>query len=175
MWLPFINNGKSYNLAHLDPCTLRYERPAEGNRAAEAYTVDVVFTLHCFSRAPRPEERGRIELMYSDGYENRLFDFRRYEMSKRLPEIPRSLPERKAFHNGNRRNFFMVEMIAEDGTTVEYDIFFKVKKNVKGRLGMIVETAFVRDPGYRSTRPIGKPIRFWIILHNTLNNLKIRA
>jgi hypothetical protein len=40
---------------------------------------------------------------------------------------------------------------------------------------MIVETAFVRDPGYRSTRPDGKPVRFWIILHNTRHGLMIRT
>jgi hypothetical protein len=40
---------------------------------------------------------------------------------------------------------------------------------------MLVETAFVRDPEYGSTRPAGKPIRFWIILHNTLNDIRIRA
>jgi hypothetical protein len=68
-----------------------------------------------------------------------------------------------------------VETIAENGAHVEYDIFFKVKKKSKGRLEMIVETAFVRDPGYDSTRPQGKPVRFWIILHNTLNGIRIRT
>jgi hypothetical protein len=58
---------------------------------------------------------------------------------------------------------------------IEYDIFFKVKKLGKGRLEMIVETAFVRDPAHAASRPSGKPIRFWIILHNTLHGLKIRS
>jgi hypothetical protein len=118
---------------------------------------------------------GVKNLICSDGCESRLFDFRRYELSKRLPGILQTLPERKPFHNSNRRNFFTVETIADDGSTVEYDIFFKVKKKSKGRLEMILETAFVRDPEYASTRPTGKPVRFWIILHNTLNNKKIRA
>ena len=111
--------------------------------------------------------------MYSDGYESRAFDFRRYELSKLLPEIIQTLPDRKPYHNKNRRNFFTVEVVAENASTVEYDIFFKVKKKAKGQLEMIIETAFVRDPGHDSTRPDGKPIRFWIILHNTLNNKKI--
>ncbi len=157
----------------MNPCTLRYERPAQGNKGREIYTVDVIFTLHCFSRGPKSHESHDKELIYSDGHENRLFDFRRYEMSKLLPEIVRGLPERKPFHNRNRQNFFTVEVVAEDGAKVEYDIFFKVRKKSKGRLEMIVETAFIRDPGYGSTRPAGKPIRFWIILHNTLNNMPI--
>jgi hypothetical protein len=72
-------------------------------------------------------------LVYPDDYEARIFDFRRYEMSKRLPEI------------------------------------------IQGRLEMIVVTAFVRDPGYGSTRPDGRPVRFWIILHNTRHGLMIRT
>jgi hypothetical protein len=172
-WLPFNHDGNVYDLAHLHPCTLVYERPREGNKAAEVYNVDVIFTLHCFSRDLKPGEICDRNLMCSDGPENRVFDFRRYELSKLLPEIIQALPSKKPYHNNNRRNFFTVEVVTESGSHVEYDIFFKVKKKAKGMLEMIVETAFVRDPGYDSTRPVGKPIRFWIILHNTLNNKKI--
>jgi hypothetical protein len=95
------------------------------------------------------------------------------ELSKFLPAIIQTLPDRKPYHNKNRRNFFTVEVVTENESTIEYDIFFKVRKKAKSRLEMIVETAFVRDPGYDSTRPDGKPIRFWIILYNTMNNKKI--
>lgn len=172
-WSPFNHRGKVFDLAHLHPCTVRYERPREGNKAAEVYKVDVIFTLHCFSRGLRPEETRDDALIYSDGYENRVFDFQRYELSKRLPEIIQGLPNRKPYHNKNRRNFFTIEIVNENGSRIEYDIFFKVKKKAKSQLEMIIETAFVRDPGYDSTRPGGKPIRFWVILHNTLNNKKI--
>jgi hypothetical protein len=174
-WSAFEHCGKTYDLAHLKSCTLRYERPAQGNKGNEIYLVDVVYTLHCFSREPKPDECYDKNLIYSDGHEDRLFDFRRFEMSKLLPEIVQGLPERKPFHNANRRNFFTVEVVAENGQRVEYDIFFKVKKKSKGRLEMIVETAFIRDPEYCATRPAGKPVRFWIILHNTLNNIRIRT
>lgn len=174
-WIEFKHEGVGYSLAHLNPRTLQYERPNQGNKPAEVYKVDVIFTLHCFSRALRPGDSCPSNLMYSDGYESRVFDFRRYELSKLLPDIIQGLPDKKPFHNKHRRNFFTVEVLTESGSTVEYDIFFKVKKKGKGRLEMIVETAFVRDPSYDSTRPEGKPIRFWIILHNTLNNKKIQT
>ena len=96
-------------------------------------------------------------------------------MSKRLPEIIQALPTKKPYHNSNRRNFFTVVILTDNEPPIEYDIFFKVKKLGKGRLEMIVETAFVRDPAHASSRPSGKPIRFWIILHNTLHGLKIRS
>jgi len=143
--------------------------------AAEVYKVETIFTSHCFTRQPQNTESYDKNLLYSDGYESRLFDFRRYELSKQLPEILRTMPGRKPYHNNNRRNFFTVEVMAENGSLVEYDIFFKLRKAARGRLEMIVETAFVRDPEYDSIRPAGKPIRFWIILHNTLNNIRIHA
>ena len=37
------------------------------------------------------------------------------------------------------------------------------------------ESAYVRDPSYKTSRPAGKPIRFWVILHNSLNGLAIRT
>jgi len=172
-WLPFKHGGKTYDLAHLHPCTLEYKRPSEGNKAAEVYQVEVTYTLHCFSRGLKPRETCAGDLICSDGYESRVFDFRRYELSKLLPGIIEALPDKKPYHNKNRRNFFTVEVVTENGSTVEYDVFFKVKKKAKSRLEMMIETAFVRDPGYDSTRPDGKPIRFWIILHNTMNNKKI--
>jgi hypothetical protein len=174
-WKPFRFRGEIYDLAHLHPRTFRFERPAEGVKPAEIYNVDTVFTSHCFTRKPKNAEVFDESLVYSDGYENRLFDFRRYELSKQLPEIVRTMAARKPYHNSNRRNFFTVEVIGENGKFVEYDVFFKVRKMAKGRLEMIVETAFVRDTEYGSIRPAGKPIRFWIILHNTLNNIRIRV
>jgi hypothetical protein len=86
--------------------------------------VDTIFTSHCFTRGPKDGEVYDKQLVYTgDDYEERLFDFRRYELSKRLPEIIQALPTKKPYHNSNRRNFFTVEVIAGDGQTIEYDIF----------------------------------------------------
>jgi hypothetical protein len=173
-WNNFKHDGKTYDLSHLHPRSFRFERPAEGGRPAEIYTVDTVFTSQCFTRDPKKAETYDASLIYPDPYEVRIFDPRRYEMSKHLATIIQALPMARPRHNGGRGKFFSVEMITESGDTVEYDIFFKVKKGEKG-LEMIIETAFIRDPDYDSARPDGKPIRFWIILHHTLHNIKIRT
>jgi hypothetical protein len=68
-----------------------------------------------------------------------------------------------------------MEITTRDGQKVEYNIFFKVKKVAKGQLELFVESAFVRDLSYNSTRPNGKPVGFWAILYNTLHGKKIRA
>lgn len=174
-WKAFERDGMIYNLAHLHPRRFRFERPAVNGKPGEAYTVDVLFTSHCFTHEPKTTEAYDRTHIYPDHYENRLFDLGRYEMSKRLPEFIQALPTRKPRHNGSRGNYFSVEIFTENGATIEYDIFFKVKKTARGRLEMIVETAFIRDPAYHSVRPNGKPISFWIILHHTLNQIKIRT
>jgi len=174
-WPSFNYGGVSYGLTHLHPQTFEFERPAEGKNAAERYTVDVTFTSHCFTRSPKQGEAYDLELVYPDPYELRLFDLRRYKLSKFLPHIIRGLPSRKTRLNGINSKFFTVDLVDEGGQLVEYDIFFKVRKAMrKGRIELILESAFVRDPDYNSTRPDGRPVRFWIILHCALNNKRIR-
>lgn len=151
-----------------------FERPPEGTKPAERYEVEVIFGLHCFTRNPRPGEAVDASLVYPNNYEVRIFDTSRYEQSLRLLEIIRSLPSNKPRHNGGRGNFFVIEITTDDGQTIEYNIFFKVRKVAKGQLQLFVESAFLRDPAYGSTRPDGQRVRFWVILHNTLHGKKIK-
>lgn len=174
-WPDFEYCGIQCDLRHLHPCTIRFERPATDGQTPEVFTVDVRFTSHCFTRAPKENEAYDPRQLYPDREELRLFDFQRYELSKGLPDIIRGLPARKPRHNRTRQNYFTVELIDANGVRVDYEIFFKVKKPRRGRLEMLVETAFVRDLEHQSSRPSGRPVGFWIILHNTLHNIKIRA
>ena len=91
--------------------------------------VKTIFTPPCFMRSSKDGEVYDKQLVYTgDDCEVRLFDVHGYELLKRLPEIVQSLLTKKPHHNRNRRNFFAVEVIAGDGQTVEYEIYFKVKK-----------------------------------------------
>jgi hypothetical protein len=171
---PFVYGEEEYDLKHLDPCTFVYVRPAVGTRPQETYKVDTIFTSHCFTRGLRPSEVYDPSLVYADGDPKpRLFDLRRYELSKQLPKFIQELPTTKPHHNSNRLNFFSIVLLSEEGEEFEYDIFFKIKKSGKGKLEMIVETAFVREPEYDSVRPNGMKVGFWIILYNTLHERKI--
>jgi hypothetical protein len=95
-WSNFENDGTTYDLKHLHPCTLQFERPADEKKPAAVFNVDVIFGLHCFSREIPAGAYDR-KLIYSDARESRLFDFERYELSKRLPAIIESLSQRKCF------------------------------------------------------------------------------
>jgi hypothetical protein len=100
-WKPFIFGGRTYDLSHLHPRTCRYEQPAKGNKPARTYTVDVIFSLHCFTRSLLDGEDVDKGLLYADDREKRVFDFQRYELSKHLPAIIESLDQRKCFQTGN--------------------------------------------------------------------------
>ena len=104
-WKPFQFCGKIYDLAHLHPRSVTYEQPATGNAPARVYRVDVIFGLHCFTRGRDLDVTRENALLYRDDRETRVFDFVRYELSKRLPEIVEGLAQRKCYHTG-RGNFF---------------------------------------------------------------------
>jgi hypothetical protein len=168
-WRPFLYAGTTYDLGHLDPRAIEFVVPAKGDKPAVVYNVDVTFGTHCFTRGIRPEEPHDRALEYRDGRELRVFDFRRFALSKALPNVVETLIGRKCMH-GDRRNFLTIAATDERGTVVDYDIFFTVSKSSKkGRLNLFVQSAYVG-----ATLPAPRPIRFEIILYNTLNQRAFR-
>lgn len=175
-WTPFQCGKAVYDLSHLHPRTIVYEVAAKGDKPALHYTVDVTYSKHCFS-IDLPKDgsydstlvyRSRFDLYNRDP---RLFNFRRFLLSKQLPDIIATLVTRKCMHTGHG-NFFTVELIEEDGGRVDYDIFFTASRSsAKGRLNLYVQSAFVRE---KEKLPAGKRIRFEVILYNTSVGKKIR-
>jgi hypothetical protein len=174
-WKPFQFRREIYDLAHLHPRPVAYVQPAKGNSPARTYHVDVIFGLHCFTRGRRSGEPQQVDLNYGDDRETRVFDFVRYELSKRLPEIVEDLPQRRCYHTG-KGNFFSIEIVREDGEVIEYDIFFAASRSsARGRINVFVQSAYARDKYHASNRPARKPIGFFVILFNTLNDKPIKA
>jgi hypothetical protein len=174
-WKPFIFGGECYDLSHLHPRTCRYEQPAKGDKPARAYTVDIIFSLHCFTRSLLNDEAGDAALFYADDRETRVFDFQRYELSKQLPGIIESLGQRKCFHTGHD-NFFSVALIDRDGNSIEYDIFFTASRasRKKGVVNMYIQSAYVRDVKHGNRPRMNSPIGFYVILFNVLHNRPIK-
>jgi hypothetical protein len=174
-WKPFHFRGSVYDLSHLHPCAVTYEQLAKKDVPARIYQVDLIFGLHCFTRGIDKNGDTERSLLYRDSRETRIFDFVRYEMSKRLPEIMTGLAQRKCFHTG-KGNFFSIEIVRMDGSVVEYDIFFAVSRSsIRGRINLFVQSAYIRDESHASNRPATKPISLYVILFNTLNNKTIRV
>ena len=116
-------------------------------------------------------------MQYSDHRENRVLDFRRYNLSLQLPAIVKSLMTRKCFHT-ERGNFFTVSIVDEGGDKVDYEIYFTVSKSSKaGIINLFIQSAYPRDAAYSSSRPRKhpKPIGFPVIVYNVLNRIPIKA
>lgn len=174
-WKPFTFNGECYDLSHLHPRTCRYEQPAKGDRPPRVYTVDVIFSLHCFTRGVLEEDTVDAALLYADDRETRVFDFQRYELSKQLPAIIESMGKCKCFQTGHD-NFFSVAVIDRDGNKVEYDVFFTASRasRKKGVVNLYIQSAYVRDAEHGNRPRRKSPIGFYVILFNVLNNRPIK-
>lgn len=170
-WKDFSYAGQVYGLSHLTPFSMELERPAKDNRPAATFKVDVQFSFHCFT-SKLPTEPFDPKLKYADAREVRVFNFERYELSRRLPEIVRSLRDRKCLHTG-RGNFVTVDMVANDGSIKKYHVFFEVSKSaIKGRLNLYIQSSYVPD---RDVSHAKMPMNFLYILHNTLHQIPVRS
>jgi hypothetical protein len=156
-------------------CTRRPLPASNPRKPARRYSVEVNFSLHCFTRGLAQNEQPDQTQVYADSREGRIFDFQRYELSKLLPDIVQGLPERKCYHSG-KGNFFTVAAAGGEGQAIEYDIFFEVSRSAekRGVIKLFVQSAYVRDAQHDSNRPRRKPIGFYVILFNTLTSKPIK-
>ncbi len=56
---------------------------AKDKQPERTYQLDVIFSLHCFSRKRLKSEAVDENLLYSDDRETRIFCFDRHELSKK--------------------------------------------------------------------------------------------
>ena len=174
-WNEFKHGEHVYDLKHLRPYTTSFERPARGKQLAEKFSVNVTFSHHCFTRGlPRDGSAYDLTLRFDHEGDCRIFDAGRWELSKLLPSIIAKLSANRCYQTGYG-NFFTIEMVAADGSIIEYEVFFKVWKPGLGRIFLHVESAYVRERDNKHSKPKGMAIGFYVILHNTLNKRAIHA
>lgn len=171
-WNAFQHRGKTYDLSHLDGFQETYVVAAKGEKPEQTYLLNVIFSLHCFTRGPKKDEVIPRELAYRDSRETRIFDFERYEESFRLPDIIRALGEKKCFHDPHG-NFYIVEVTARDGTKKFYSVFFTLSKAGKKKgLNLFISSAHVRDELPYDRNP--KPIKFSVLVYNKWTGKAVR-
>jgi hypothetical protein len=137
-WRPARIGDRTYDLCHLHPFSFDFVVAAKDGKPEQRYGIDVIFSLHCFSRGIAEGAAYLADLAYADSREVRLFDEQRYTQSLRLPEVIRSIGDRRCFHTGHD-NFFTVELIDAQGERVEYTVYFKLSRAPsKGRLNLYV-------------------------------------
>jgi hypothetical protein len=144
-------------------------QPAKGTNPPRTYRVEVIFSLHCFTRGLDNEIPDQA-MLYSDTRETRVFDFRRYELSRRLPGIVADLPQRTCY-GADRRNFFIFEMVNQkSGDAQQYEVYFTASRSTKKDIiNLFLQSAYTRDAKHAANRPQMKPISFHAILWSALN------
>ena len=173
-WKPAQIGAETFDLSHLHPFSFDFVVPAKDGKPPQVYPIDVLFSLHCFTRGIRAGEKAPAELAYSDSRETRLFDQVRYHHSALLPGIVADIGKRKCFHTG-RGNFFTLELVRDDGTTAEYTVYFTVSRSrAPGRLTLYVQSAYLQDGIPRRRPQPRKPIRFSVIAFNVSTGKAIK-
>jgi hypothetical protein len=173
-WSFFSYGGQIYDLSHLDPQVHTFVQSASERNVEKRYSVNIEFSLHCFTRKPLIAGDTKGPLGYGDSRESRIFDFSRYEHSKDLLTVIQRLPLASCYHT-QHGNFFTIKTVTCSGSIEEYEVYFVVSRSSKEKvmLNLFVQTAYVRDSGHRN-RPNRKKIGFFVILNNVLRNVAIR-
>ena len=105
---PHRIKGRTYELSHLHPFRYPLLLPERPNQAAREVEIRVAFSAHTFTAGPA-----------------KVFPIR-YQLSKKLPEVARSLENRKCFFtDGN--NYFVIELPESLPAGFEYWVFFDVR------------------------------------------------
>lgn len=136
---PCTIDGEAIDLAHLEPFAARFEIRNLGR----SLTIDVKFSNHCFTTAFDPAVHQRSYVVM-DGRRERAFDRERFELSRRLPDMIRSLPDGPVWLTASDRNYAYVARLAdEDGRS--YPMFFHLKRlrdEAPRNLSLVVESAY---------------------------------
>lgn len=174
--IPSFKDGQTkYDISHLESFEFQVTQPPPKNTNKPALTYDLVssFSWHCYTRTPEPHESvNRV----TRGGETRCFCPIRYKHSFQLPDIIRGLANKKVFQTG-KGNLVTIEIIDDDGTKREYEIYFSVSHQGKKRpLKLSIESAYLPEEGAAlfSKRKRRQAIRFDVVVYNTKNNKPIK-
>ena len=138
--------GVVYRFAHLANFEFSLALDAQ---ASVSIALQVQFSAHCFSERfdaalHQPEHR------YSYAGELRAFDLERYQLSLQLPDLIRSLGQRKVNFT-RENNYLLVEHVDMQNVRQQYVVFFDLKRAKAGRaLQLFVQTAYVKTALPRS-------------------------
>lgn len=170
-WKPFTFEEQEYDLRHLHPYIITQSIEAKGKNPRREFRLNVSYSLHCFTRNPKDGEEISDDLAYSDSREKRIFCFERWELSMKLPEIVRTLQQRRCLHTESEE-FVTIEVVHK-GRTFDYAVFFTVSKARKAEGAEI--NLFINSAHERFNELVyKKPISFNIILINKYLNKGIK-
>ena len=168
-WKNFILDGEIYDLSHLNADWVEYlDKRDEKNIIT--YKFIVTYGLHCFTKDSDDISTEESQLlMYKGPRESRPFNFERYQLSKQLPSIVKSLGEKETLvcHAGYGK-FAIVKVLDSNGIEVEYFVAFAAFRESK-RLRLHIHSAYPIYEGIGKVKKVG----FFVIAKNLLQNKEL--
>lgn len=143
-WAPAVIDGEIYDLSHLYPFSFSLVLAARGTQPAVTFEIDVTFSLHCFTDALK--EDCLPQHHYADMKETRCFSHERYVLSQYLPNIIKTLDQRRCYE-AKKNNYMTFEIKSLDNAPpIHYQVYFIVTKSrIAGRLTLYVQSAYRKD------------------------------
>lgn len=126
---------KEIGCDHLAPFSFTFDTPIR--QGVHCY---VQFSSHCFSDKYDPDRHLENVVVVDERGQIRCFDRDRYELSKGLEALIRSLPGNKVYQTPEA-NFAIITM--QDGR--EFRVFFNVRRDAKKKVKLYVESAYPLD------------------------------
>jgi hypothetical protein len=169
-WRPLVINGRPVDLSHLEPFVLA----CAVKNLGRILKVDVRFTNHCFTDHFDPAKH-EPSWKIMDGKRERVFCPRRHHMSKRLPELIRTLPDAAVHRTRADRTFVFVATL-EDESGQAYTMFFHLRKQ-RGDgcdLALVVESAY-EHPDLKALLARTTKVRFPVLCALVFENKPLRS
>lgn len=178
---PFLYLERQYDLSHLNAFYTEFIQPANKEKEEKMYRCLIEFSHHCFTKSPNVYKGETLndypdEIRYITDKETPLFCWDLHELSKQLPQIVRQMDQQKCFFTSANDKFLTVSLQTKSGKTVDYEIYFSMKKSKLCDVHIFINSAYLRSLDYQPKQqsPRRKTISFFVLLHNTMHNKRIK-
>jgi len=157
-WMHYVGQGfievggTRYDLSHMRGPAFELAIAATAHYPALTLRIEVEFTSHCVSFGPKDGETldfdalGQDRRILDHRQVARAFCFDRYRWSLSLPALVRTLDGHFCNFTG-QGNWLVIRAIDDQGREVDYEIYFRLRRQAGDALRMVVESAYVREPG----------------------------
>lgn len=162
----FSVQGKTYTLGHLNSFDVTFEGLDPSTGGETRFDVRVSFDDHCYTVGIDPNEpHDPAAVVSRTGHQVRLFDPKRYALSRTLPNLIKSLMTRTCYF-GDQDNFVTIDLSSGE----KYNVYFQVFKAAdRPRLRLSVRSAYIREQQDKLGR-----VAFGLILKNTQQGKRLR-
>jgi hypothetical protein len=162
-WSPHTHvTGEVFSFEHLDADVITYQDSKQANICYKFY---VTYSHHCFTKdddTAQSEQNRAIQ--YPSPKDPRAFHIGRYNLSKSLPKIIRTLPEQFVYHGGYD-NYCSAIFKDAQGNEIVYQIVFSVFRSQK-KLRLHVESAYLLEKGLGKIKKVKFEKIAWALLKN---------